>query len=222
MARSLISKRVGIDHIDKLDFLTAYPRAREKAVNQASTIQNGFRSTGLIPFDPTTVLAKLSIRLATPTPPPSRGSTYSSDFVPLTPQNLIQLQKQSSSIKALLKNRSQSPPTPTNKAINQLIKGCELAMQGAVLLARQNQDLRAANAKQRQKRTRSTRQIVHEGGLSVEEARTLIQDRGNPVEAEASTIAETTNEASTQSIRAPAKCSGCGEIGHRINKCPKQ
>lgn len=91
-----------------------------------------------------------------------------------------------------------------------------------MLLARENQDLRAANAKQRKKRTRSTRKIVHEGGLSVEEARTLIQDRGNPVEAEASTIAETTNEVSTRPIRGLAKYSGCGKIGHRINKCLKQ
>jgi hypothetical protein len=195
--------RVRINHIDKLDFLTTYPRAREKAVNQASTIQSGFRSTGLMPFNPTKALSKLNIRLKTPTPPPSRGSYYSSDFVPATPQNLIQLQKQASSIKALLKKRSQSPPTPTNKAINQLIKGCELAMQGAVLLARENQDLRTANAKQRQKRTRSTRQLVHEGGLSVEEARTLIQRRETLVETEAVTPAETTNQASTQPIRAP-------------------
>jgi DDE superfamily endonuclease len=50
----------GIDHIDKLDFLAAYLEARIKAFKDAS-IQNSFKATGLIPFDPTSVLTKVNI-----------------------------------------------------------------------------------------------------------------------------------------------------------------
>jgi hypothetical protein len=213
--------RNGIDHIDKLDFLTAYPEARLQAFKD-TTIRSGFKATGLVLFDRTEVLSKINIRLKTPTPPPSRGSNSSADFVPITPHNAKQLRRQASSIKALLKYRSQSPPTPTKAALDQLIKGCHMAMHSAVLLTEENRGLRAANAKQRQKRSRSTRQIPHDAALSATEAHTLIQATQQPVEAGASTTAEMTNQASTQPIRAPPRCSGCGGIGHKINRCPKQ
>jgi hypothetical protein len=61
--------RVGINHIDKLDFLEAYPLARIEAFKPGA-IKNSFRSTGLIPFAPERVLSKLNVKLRTPTPPP--------------------------------------------------------------------------------------------------------------------------------------------------------
>ena len=65
--------RNGINYIDKLDFLEVYPLARVEA-SKLETIKNSFRSASLIPFAPERVISKLNIRLATPTPPPSRGS----------------------------------------------------------------------------------------------------------------------------------------------------
>ena len=52
--------RLGISHIDKLDFLTAYPQARTDAF-KSETIQNSFRAAGLVPFNPELVLSKLNI-----------------------------------------------------------------------------------------------------------------------------------------------------------------
>jgi hypothetical protein len=213
--------RKGISHIDKLDFLAAYPDARIKAFTYAS-IQSSFKATGLIPFDPTSVLAKVNIQVKTPTPPPSRGSNSSADFVPITPHNAKQLRRQASSVKALLKYRSQSPPTPTKAAINQLIKGCQMAMHSAVFLAEENRALRAANARKKQKRSRSRRQLPHDTALSATEARALIQASQQPAEAEAANSMEIINEASTQRTRAPPRCSGCNIVGHKINRCPKQ
>ena len=53
--------------------------------------------------------------------------------------------------------------------LDQMIKGYSITLHNAALLAKEIVDLRAANEKKRQKRTRSTRQIAHEGGLSIEE-----------------------------------------------------
>ena len=53
-------------------------------------------------------------------------------------------------------------------------------MQGAILLAKENKELRAANEKQKQKRTSSRKQIPAKEGLSVQEASALITE---PVEA---------------------------------------
>lgn len=147
--------QLGINHIDKLDFLEAYPKAHTEAF-KSENIKNGFAATGLVPFQPDRVLLQLNIQLKTPTPPGSRAGTIPTNWVPETPYNIVELQHQAAMIKALLKRRTQSPPSPTNAALNQLIKGCQLAMNSAVILAKENHDLRAANEKQKQKRKRST------------------------------------------------------------------
>ena len=42
--------RYRVNHIDKLDFLTAYPHARDEAYKSA-TISNSFAAAGLVPFN---------------------------------------------------------------------------------------------------------------------------------------------------------------------------
>ena len=64
--------RLGYNHIDKLDFLKAYPAAHQE-VFTTENIQSGFRATGLIPFNPKAVLDKLNLNLGTPTPLPAVG-----------------------------------------------------------------------------------------------------------------------------------------------------
>ena len=59
--------RSGINYIDKLDFLEAYPSARIEAFKE-DTIKNSFGAAGLVPFEPDRVILKLNIRLRTPTP----------------------------------------------------------------------------------------------------------------------------------------------------------
>jgi hypothetical protein len=80
-------------------------------------IKNSFAAAGLVPHDPYRVISKLNIQFRTPTPPPSRGS----DWDPETPTNHVQLQKQASSIKALLRTRSRSLLSSLNSAINQVL-----------------------------------------------------------------------------------------------------
>lgn len=43
--------RRGQNHIDKLDFLDAFPTAQIEAF-KAETIRNSFSATGLVPYDP--------------------------------------------------------------------------------------------------------------------------------------------------------------------------
>ena len=74
-----IKIRNGINYIDKLDFLEAYPSARIEAF-KLETIKNSFAAAGLVPFAPDQVILKLNIRLRTPTPPLSRGSESSRNF----------------------------------------------------------------------------------------------------------------------------------------------
>jgi hypothetical protein len=135
---------------------------------------------------------------------------------------VFQLENQVSMLEELYKQLSKSPPTPSKTMINQIIKGCAITMHSAALLAKENADLRAANEKKRQKRTRSTRQIAHNEGLSIEEGQQLAQQLIQPVEADevvSHDEANLPNQPIQPARRAPPTCSGCGQIGHRITSC---
>ena len=138
---------------------------------------------------------------------------------------MIQLQRQATSLKNLLKQRSNSTPSPIKTAVDQIIKGAYLSMHNAAILAQENADLRRTNEKKRQKRTRSHRQIALEEGLSIGEGLQLAQQPEQPVE-EKQVVSHEAGESATQADlprqRAPPRCSGCWEAGHRINRCNKR
>jgi hypothetical protein len=52
--------RLRFNHIDKIDFLTVFLKARTTAY-KAETIWNGFTATGLVPFNPDQVYQQLTI-----------------------------------------------------------------------------------------------------------------------------------------------------------------
>jgi hypothetical protein len=210
--------RMGRNHIDKFDFLDAFPTARIEAF-KAETVRNSFTATGLVPYDPNRVISKLNIRLHTPTPPPSRGS-QSSAWEPKTPLNSKQLQKQAESIKKLLKERSKSPPSSLNSAIDQVLKACQMNMQSSAFLTREIELLRAGHEKIKRNEARSKLQIAHTEGLSVAEIKELAQKaRNDQIQPP---IDQPTGQPGAQErrFRAPPKCSQCGIQGHKRTHCP--
>ena len=211
--------RNGINHIDKLDFLEVYPLARIEAF-KSETIKNSFAAASLVPFKPERVISKLNIQLRTPTPPPSRGSESSRNFTPKTPITQKDLRRQASSIKALLRTRSRSPPSPSDRALNQLVKGFQLQLQSHILQAQEIKELRAANEKQKQKRTRSRRHIPAEEGLSVQEASALIMRQQEAIEAPPPGPGMPGELTIQPRTRPPRGCGICRLPGHRRETCP--
>jgi hypothetical protein len=65
--RQEVEKRIGLDinHIDKNEFLTIYPSVHTAALSERN-IQSGFRATGLVPYNPEQVLARLNTQMRTP------------------------------------------------------------------------------------------------------------------------------------------------------------
>ena len=78
------------------------------------------------------------------TPPPQRRPSNAS-WAAETPYNITGLQQQTALIRRYLKRRIYSPPSPIEQALSQLVKGCEMAMLSAVLLASENEKLRIEN-----------------------------------------------------------------------------
>jgi hypothetical protein len=131
--------RNGVNHIDKQDFLHAFHAARTEAMTLAN-VQSSFAATGLVPHDPEWVLSKLHTQSKTPTPPstsyanaPANANTQPWAFE--TPHDTAQLELQANAIKDNIKNCTAHAhlPTPTNRALNQLVAGCQLAINSAVL-----------------------------------------------------------------------------------------
>jgi hypothetical protein len=93
-------------------------------------------------------------------------------------------------------------------------------MQSTALLEKEVSELRAENEKKKQRRTRSTRQILAEEGLSVLEASTLI---AQPEQAGLALVPREAGPALAPSqprTRALPTCSVCGVKGHKLTACP--
>jgi hypothetical protein len=213
--------RRGYNHIDKFDFLEDYYRARQEAF-QSATIKNSFVATGLVPVDAERVLDKLNISLRTPSPPSSRPSSRSSQFTPKTPRTVAQLHKQAIMMKDLLDRRSKSPPSPLKLVVDRILKGHYISLHNLTLLAQENANLRIANEKIVKKRGRSTKHIPCEEGLTMEEGLLLATQLDLPVEegvVQSHAEVKLPSQPTRPVARAPPRCSGCREIGHRINTC---
>ena len=116
-----------------------YSQART-AVFSEQNITSGFRATGLVPHNPDRVLLSLTIT-KTPSPLSTSHGPQTSLWTSETPRNLAELAKQVQLLQETIQRQSQSPTEPLSK----VIKGCQLAMSGAALLAQENIELRATN-----------------------------------------------------------------------------
>ena len=202
-----------INHIDKHEFLPLYRQARQEALHQ-NNIQAGFAATGLVPYSPDRVLAQLHTEYQTPSP--QRSPQSNTSWAAETPHNIAELQQQAALLRRYLKQRTHSPPSPTEQALSQLVKGCEMAMSSAVLLTSENEKLRVENQRQKRKRAKRRTYIARGGVLSGAEGASRAQ-AGQTRREEAVTEA-----AAEQPQRAVRKCSMCKSTEHTARTCPRR
>lgn len=207
--------RLGINHIDKPEFLSIYQIARKEAMSSRN-IKSGFTATGLVPYNPERVLSNLNVQIRTPTPP-SAIDDLLVPWVTGTPHNIKELHQQAEAIEGFIKRRTHSPPSPTNQALTQLVKGCQMAMQNAALLTSENAQLRAANARQKRKRATKRTYIATGGVLTVAEG---IHRVGNSnIEQQSAVDGRVEAVPSQPKRRAPPKCSICSSTEHNARTC---
>ncbi len=210
---------LGIHHIDKPMFLELLLAARKQTFS-SKNITSGFRATGLLPLDPSQVLARLQVKVRTPSPPPSTSEQPPSSTLLLkTPANVLELDR--------LQRLRQLRTSPTDRALQKIIKGCQMTMHNAALLHEENSRLRAENG--RQKRKRAQRRVflqtggamtIGEGMASVETHQEDRRGREPPQEAEEGEAGPAEATAPQARKRAQPKCSVCGSIEHNARRCP--
>ncbi|EED14009.1 conserved hypothetical protein [Talaromyces stipitatus ATCC 10500] len=168
--------RIGIYHVDKLDFLDMLYSVRIQTYT-TQNIKSGFSHTGIVPYNPQKVLSQLQIAVREATPASIRPSTSSSStWSPKTPYNARTLEKQAKSVKRSLNMGDLDSNSPSCPAFNQLIKGSLVVMHQAAILARENHNLREANDILQKRRTRRTKALQADGILTVAEGRELAQE----------------------------------------------
>src|SRR5450432_3122130 len=161
-----------VNYINKQDFLEAYYNACKETMNQAN-ISSSFAATRVLLYDLERVLTKLNTQLRTLTLLLARLELE--PWALETLHNIVELELQSKAIKDYLKRRTKSPPSLIEAISNQLVKGCEMAMNSAILLAEENRQLRAINAKQVKKRARRRTYIATSGTLTIQEGLALLE-----------------------------------------------
>jgi hypothetical protein len=162
-------------------------------------VRAGFQATGIILFSPERVPTSLTV---VRTPSPETRVERGAPWIAETPRTIEQLQQQARLVRDLLRRQSQSP---TSLAISQLVKGCQLAMQSAKVLAEENVKLRASSQRQRQKGQQRRQYIAHGGLLQAQEGLARV------TEAERSVHIGDQGEAAYARTRAPPTCSKCHE-----------
>jgi hypothetical protein len=203
----------GVNHIDKHEFLPLYRQARQVALYQ-NNIQAGFAATGLVPYSPDRMLAELHTEFRTPSPQPCPASDAS--WVAETPHNVAELHKQTALLKRYLEHRTHSSPSPTEQALGQLVKGCEMAMSSAMLLAKENEKLRVENQRQKKKRARKRTYIAKGDILSGAEGASRAQVAQVRV---VKKVAEAAEAATEQLQHAPRKCNMCSSTEYTARTC---
>jgi hypothetical protein len=199
--------RQGIHHIDKEDFLAIYLKVQPLVFTEQN-IKSGFKATGVIPYDPQRVLLSLTV---TRTPsPPGTADGQAPQWTSETPRTIHQLEKQAQLVRDLIQRQSQSP---TSQAVNQLVKGCQIALHSAVILTKEVSVLRTANKRRKKKQEHRRRFIAQGGVLQAQQGQDLTQVLENG-EQEANQ-----REASVVRQRAPPTCSNCHILGHTRRQC---
>jgi hypothetical protein len=204
---------LGVNHIDKQEFLLLYQQARTQALHE-SNIRSGFAATGLVPYEPDRVLSLLHTQLHTPSPqlqPQADPSPYTA----ATPHNITELQQQTELISQYIKRHSHSPPSMLTQAVNQVIKGASLVMESIALLTDQNEKLMVENQRQKRKKAQQRVYIAKEGILTGADAQELIDNRRN------STLEVVPDRQGQGRQRALPKCSLCSSLKHKAPKCPR-
>ena len=197
----------GVYHIDKIDFLTVYQQIRSIVFTQQN-IQVGFQATGLVPSYPDRVLSSLTV-VRTPSPLQTTIDNIAATQLE-TPHTVAQLQQQAKLLQDRLRRESQSP---TSQLLRQVIKGCQIAMQSATILAKENKKLRTTNQRQRRRQDQQRQYIASGGVLRVQQAQQII------TEAEMVVIGGGQNQTGERRQCAPPTCTKCHVEGHTRTSC---
>jgi hypothetical protein len=207
--------RSHITHITKEDFFPAFLAAHQVAITKEN-IQAGFRGAGLTPLNADEVVARLDIRLKTPTPQNSRPGTAQS-WISKTPNNPTEATSQSTFIKTRIARHQNSSPTSIYDAVDQFTKGSMAVMHKMALMRDEIKQLREANELLSKRRRAKKTRLRNGGSLSIQEAEDLRDEIEIQVQVKREIRASSGRKPRTETHA--RRCGNCGETGHNARTC---
>jgi hypothetical protein len=210
--------RLGINHINKEEFLHLYYPAHVQAITEKN-IQSGFAATGLVPYDPDRVLSTLNPIVRTPSPVPTEASVWESK----TPKTVPEIKQQGKHIQDQRRARTNQSRSPSDSAFQQLLKGFEKVVHERTILQVENTALRVENQRQKRKRAVRRTRVQTGGTLTISQGQDQIFEREveQQIQAEVqqSTIRTIGSESKKRAVRT---CSVCGLTDHTARTCSKR
>lgn len=206
--------RASITHVSKEDFFPAFCTAFRTAITE-SNIRGGFRGSGLVPYDPEYVISQLDVTISTSRPSTAAG--LPSPWFPSTPQNIVQIDSQTSYVYEKIVRHQNSSPTTILQGLSQLAKGTKRAIHELALLRAENTALRSANHELSRRRRTKKRRLQEGGSLTLQDA----QDLEAPIvvrSQELEVIAQSSDR-TNPSLTRRRHCRLCGEHGHNVRTC---
>jgi hypothetical protein len=190
-----------IHHISKKTFLPVFKAAYKHTFTEENACA-GFRSAGLVAFNPDAVLLKLDVRLRTPTPPQRDNAAWEAKM----PCNAKELLAQTTLIRQRIQKRPGSSASSLDEQVWQLSKGAQQIAHNMVLLQKKQACMRSTIEELTKRKSRKRRYVRVEETLTVGEVSDLIAEREGSSRKDGKTPAKR--------VRAERRCGRCGKVGH--------
>jgi DDE superfamily endonuclease/helix-turn-helix, Psq domain len=209
--------RAGTSHISKEDFFPAFFNAFKKAMT-TQNILGGFRGSGLMPYNPESVLSKLDVKLKTPTPP-GTSSGNPDPWTSQTPTNANEAALQSTFLRDRISNHQGSSPTSILEGIDHLTKGTHIIIHRMALIEAENKILRETNDQLSRRRRAKKKHLRHSLAMSIGDGKEQIAQ--NEVDMQ---VKQETQQNSNRKPRVETRsrrCGACGKSGHNARTCQR-
>ena len=207
--------RANITHISKADFLPAFFASFQASMTETN-IRGTFRGSGIVPFDPESVLSRLDVKLRTPSQV-EETAELPKTWVPKTPNNPTEATSQTNYIKRRVSHHQGSSPTSILAAVDQITKGTCGIMHKIALLEAENKTLREANTTLSKRRRARKSRLRQGGSMTIAEGQAL-QDQKDVAQQVKQDVHQSNGRKALHETKG-GRCSMCGKPGHNARTC---
>jgi hypothetical protein len=204
-----------ITYIDKASFLVGFQRAFKEAIISKNA-KAGFRSAGLVLFDPEEVISRMDICLQSPLPAIGLSPPWSS----YTPYNSKEALSQTNLVRDGIARHQSSSPTPLFRSIEALAKGTERLAYEITFLYADNQRLRKANHDLSKRRRAPKVYLKRNEAITTEEALDLLSQKEVVDQIQGNNTPEEGNPEGASSTQ--SWCGMCKQPGYNKRICPNR
>jgi hypothetical protein len=175
-----------ITHISKTEFFLAVYTAFQATITERN-IKGGFNGTGIVPFDPESVVSKLDVQLRIPTPAEKEAS-QAQPWTSKTPETGLEAQSQSKDLERRINKHQSSSPESIIEASKSNTKALKAPMHEVALLKARVRDLEEADEILSRRRRAKRSRLQNRGKITIDEAREGVDQMDADIQVQAESL----------------------------------